>query len=390
MNDVTCNYKGGDVPAADHLREHIADIRAHGYPFPVVRAVLRAHDLPTGQGWEPQVEKLVNLAEEEGESALKVVRRLHRSLALYSEKALQLFEVAPMEAGLLASAIGVYTPGNKFSSAFPFSLSEQLLQGSRGALNVASVISDETGGEFDEDGDSLFFDSLTFAPRTIPSVVLSGKRYKTLRSEFDVSQLAGVPSSLQSYDQIVAIRRIALQFNHVIAVHALHGRAFVEVRLDSCVPWLAGELEKHFLFVRDWVNRFYKERVDKSKLLLTGALNLFPSIAALYAAPCGRVRQAGSSAPSASVREEKMRRLALDLRVDPFHSSGVVASGAFNGHSVQKNWDSNVYETTPSLVLPGTISIASATSPYLGHGFIHGAACQDDYFIALEQLLLTV
>ncbi|MDL5366575.1 hypothetical protein QSH18_13290 [Xanthomonas sp. NCPPB 2654] len=373
----------------DELSARLEDIHAHGYPFPVVRAVLRAHELPTAQGWETQIEKIKDLKHEELIYAQALLKRLHLSLALYSEKAFQLFKISAGAASTLGDILTNYKPTNAFAARFPYDLSETELRAATRTINVSASLNEEDIDEFDEDGEARFFDSTTFSSRAIPTVALSGKRYKTLRAEYDINDLKSVPSALQDYDQIVAIRRIAFQFNHVVAVHETSGRYFVELRLDCSSSWLAGELEKHFLFVKGWTNQLFKSKTG-TESLLKGAVNLFPSIAALYNEPEGRVRQAGSSSPSASVRDEKMRRSSLDLRQDPFHKHGVQATGKFNGHNLLKTWDSTVYETTPNLVLPGTLSIASSTEPYLAHGEIHGAACQSDYLLVLEHLIATL
>lgn len=376
------------MTAHSDLQTRLEAIKAHGFPFPVIRAVLRAHEIPTAQGWDSQVSKLIELETGEAKRARALLARAHEQLTLYSEKAFQLFEVTEGHAIKLARALRKYTFSNVFAERFPFDLTASDLSTSQKRLSPAALYIEADTSEFVED-EPLFFDSSLYAPEAIPTLVLSGKRYRTFRNEIEISQMNNVPDSLDGFDYVIAVRREVLQFNHCVALLNFSGRWFVELRLDNAIPWLAGELDKHFLFVKERVNTFYKKKLDTNAILLTGAVNLFPSISALYQSTDGIVRQAGSVASSASVRDEKMRRAGLDLRKDSFHANGVKATG-FEGFSVQKSWNSNVYETTPSIILPGTVSKASMEQPYLGHGVVTGAACQADYLLVMQRLLRTI
>lgn len=336
------------------------------YPFRIVQAVLRDNDLPTAQGWAPLRDKYKNLSKVKNEEFAATLAEINVNLTLYAQKAIALYPVSEKEAKNFIRIFQDLSLSSEYCVSYPFTLQEEHLAVKSSALSAAAV----EGSKGNE------------------QLLLAGKMYETKRERIEVADLGdSIPASLDGFDEVIAIRRTARQFFHAVTIRNRQSKNYLEIRLDVLGHFLAADYTKHFNAVKRWLNKRYEDSYDKKPI--GNEINLFPAITSLYGSSDGRVRHLGATTNTASIKQERMRHKADDLRREAFHTAGRTAA-ALTEFNIEKMWDSENGSTSPSIEIPGRVATASGQTQHLPMAFIEGCTDSDDFDLVMSKLFVAL
>jgi hypothetical protein len=330
-------------------------------PFRVAQRLLGMSGFPKGQSWTAILEKLDEKDAAKAADYHHLEKAFVESLAV-SEKSMSLFRLSDSEMSAAYAAIKkleVGIPESPFQAAFPYMLSEQQLTAlpSKHQLPVAM-----------------------FEWEKATAIIFCGPRTLETREEIPSSAING---DSDVYSSIIGIKRTTVQsFNAVVIPH--FGNT-IEVYIDapSGIPEKPIEID-HFGIVIAF-NKLVGSNVLKKKI------NLFPTIANLYASNEGTVSHL-SHTVSTSVKHEKMRGAGRCVRKELFHAGGFKAvDGQISPFSIGIIWgieDESMTSSNPSISIDGTYMMSYQSNPTIDVATMRKCASYEDAAYVVERVLV--
>ena len=344
--------------------------RSASYSFRLVQAHLRAHGMPGASGWAPLIAKYEALNYDaipalwaEYVEALKSL--LHNAIRC-GTSAVWFFEAPADVLTNLARALPALVDTNSpYHQSFPIPLEE-------GELLAQSMASVRTKFEtFEEGNEHVLF--------------MCAKRAFREREPVMVNDMIDqVRDALSEYDELIGVRNGFTQAFDRLVIRPQAG--YLELHIDLCCPLNTEELAQ---FCVTYVARL-KEAIGALNgdqlAWLGGATNLFPRISALYNTQDGRVLSLGHATGTKSIKEERMRGRALDLRDELFHKHGIEAIQETDAYSIKKGWPSPGGTHVPSVAIAGHFSRAGVAHAAVRHAVIDSCASPSDLGIIRSKL----
>lgn len=311
-------------------------------PWYSMRPVFKALELPTGQGWDASIVKVISEIEANptlDEQLSEHLVRYYEEQLQCGEKLVQLYLIDKDVASTLYSSLTSYdVPDSSFLTSFPVPLTEEALIELKDKPTLVKVLTSST---------------------EIKLVLCTAREYEE-QVQLHASDLK--PEVVSDFDltdkvDIVVKRKRVRQFFDVVSINKETG--ILQVRVDWGLGLKASEARKSFLMTLKKFKELSKEATS-SPLELDLPLNLFPLVNELYADnTVGRVCELGFTVNSGSVKTEKLRRSDTDIRSEKFHQAGREAvDGQLSPYRLAIEWrlhEGNVDETRPELSLLGTI-----------------------------------
>lgn len=348
----------------DHCRQRI--------PWPVMRSILHANDLPVGQGWDASILKLISY-HGEGESQSSKVNGLEKAYfehLLAGEKAVRLYQVEPGKVEELVLAFqDIELQDSIFLETFPYPLSEVRLKESNCGTSLVGI--EAIGEDF--------------------ALVFCTKRFVTERNELNLSDFREeTRQDLSGYDEVIVVKHNIKQFFDIVVVRVNLG--IIEVRIDLSGGISADDQSLAFASIVAHFNDFASPFVGGG-VVLRHLCNLFPLVSGLYESNEGRVCELGFTTDEASIKLEKMRRKEYDLREETYHRAGKSAVGNITPYRLGICWTfqfSEDVETKPELLLPGHFRILSTHNQFLGEAIVAKCSGLDDFNFVIDKIITSL
>lgn len=319
-------------------------------PWTLANRVMKRAGLDGSQGWDGARQKYEDAEHREAEDFLK---RLLRQHALCGEKMTKLYHVDEGTQKELRDKISdLQIADHAFSAAFPLVLDETQL----GQFDAQPVL---VSVERNEDGIGAVYAS---------SIKL------TSREEIQIDDIFEDPDAIKErYDEVIGLKFKSVQLFGVVWVP--HHDGHVEIRTDypkGMRQELAHEIQSQFKAIANKL--LTKPGLDHS-------IDLFPLIEAMYEdADEGLVVELSFKTSTASIKNEKMRRMRLCLRKELYHKGGKDALGTkIEPFKVGIRWafQHEGHDYLPELTLAGT-SRGQQTAAGLANGqLVSGAVIKN-------------
>lgn len=345
--------------------------RSASYSFRLVQAHLREHDMPSASGWAPLMAKYESLnyeaiptLREEYVEALQEL--LHRAIRC-GTSVVWFFEAQTEILTALTDILpGLVDTTSNYHQSFPFTLeSDELL-----AQSMAPVCTKfETFGDGDE---HILF--------------MCSKRAFREREPLIINDLIDqVRDALIGYDEVIGVRSGFTQAFDRLIVRPQAG--YLELHIDLCCPLNTEELAQFCISYIARLKEAAHAYCGDHLPWLGDAKNLFPRIAELYNTRDGRVLSLGHATGTKSIKEERMRGRALDLRDELFHKHGIQAIHGTDAYSIKKGWQSATGAHVPSIAIFGHFSSAGAAHAAVRYAIIESCSSPIDVDLVRSKLL---
>lgn len=343
-------------------------LRQECYSFRIVNSRLRAMKMPTAQGWQPLFEKFSEMAvsRERLIECRDEVRAIYLDSLLVGTRAVSVFDVAPEEAAHAAAGIGALVePQSEFAERFPLPLSESKIR--RASFN------------------GVFCNVLEHEDGSVRVFVCSKRAFRT-REAIDLNELDGhARSALEGYDEVIGVRNGFVQaFDSIVFRPAI---GVVEIHIDISCRLTRDDFAKARNFYTNRLNGLFGEKFGNDKWLLLPR-NFFPLIAKLYARQDGFVNSLGHATTTNSIKEERMRGRASDLRREQFHEKGMQAiKGDTDEYSIRKGWRSADEGRIPTVLISGHFAVAGGPESRVSYAIIDGCSDEADFDMVMGKLV---
>lgn len=274
--------------------------------------------------------------------------KLLRNTITAGNRAITLFRVAPARAAAIAAAFGKATiPASPYSASYPYPLPQSALKPLTDDLFLVELL--HTG--------------------SFVTAIFNGRRLiedREERSAQSVDPVALNKIGWSDIDEFVLVKRRHVQTYEVVCIDTATG--LIELRVEDHQGVRASE---SLLQLQASLNAIL---AGAGITPLSGAVNLFPAIRALYDDVAqGIVVELGFTTLTGSAKHEKMRAHQKDLRSELFHVGG---KNAVNGHlspfRVAVRWHAPP-GGPEELMLPGSMrQLAKGSSATLEHALLTG------------------
>lgn len=343
------------------LTEIAASMRAR-MPWPVGRLILEEHDVPRGRGWDNTVEKLgrEDDAPEGAEEALTEALRQH---LLCGEKLTTFYRIAEAQrTNLIDRFLAEPIEDTAASRTFPLLLTDEQLEDEPRAMKLIAVESLEGGLH----------------------AIFSSIRVNTIRVNIEDDELSEeVRDELSEYQQLIGVKHIKTQA--IDSIYIPRAQHHIDLRVDF--PF--GAVTEHL----EYASRMLASKVTAvaERNVLGTPVNLFPLINYMYHSPQeGKVVELAFGTTTRSLKHEKMRRGAIDLRQEVYHRGGRAAlQTAIEPHRISIEYTRNIggaLVSQPEVTLAGTYRMAVGTNPTLTSAIIRKCAGSEDYDYARRRI----
>lgn len=337
-------------------------------PWHVMRKILHSHNLPTGQGWKPTIEKLlayfVNSKDRQTEAA--ILFKTFREHILAGEKSLRLYEVGPNDIKQATLALVKVAPSKSiFSNEYPFPISNAALSEANEKPHLVEIVRSEYGA----------------------TLVFCAKRYFTEKVPIKLKDLDISSEMLSDYDEIIGVRHTIKQMYDVVVLDTRSD--YIEIRVDSSKHMSSDELEIAFNAIIDKLHSIMMHISSNYSLNLDKPVNLFQLVDSFYSSNEGRICELAFETDTASIKHEKMRRKAHDLRQEKYHKAGSAAVDHITPYRIGICWTINVTDNLkvqPELFLPGSVRMLSNPSLLLLDASIKNCSCLNDYEFVINKI----
>lgn len=335
------------------------------FPMSIARIILKASGLPVKRGWDETIQTVSTMMHDEDfpEREAECLDGYAEAL-LCMNKAVRIYEVDERVMPQVLRVVNdLEVEEGLFAERYPYCLTTQeLLDEEAGNLVLANI-------EYWEHGAALVYCSKAY----------SEERERYERDDFN----AEIADVFGGADEIIAIRREALQLFHVIWVSA--DTNIIEVRVDA-----PKEIST------EYVNSIHRRLVDKFNSLvgviaLSQIVNVFPAIKNIYEASGeGAVVNMDFTTQTGSTKNEKMRKSGLDLREELFHCGGCRAvDNQIDPFRISVRWDRQHqgYLNRPEISLNSNFRTSLAEYPGLYEFTASNAHCVDDYDFLVSKVI---
>jgi hypothetical protein len=333
-------------------------LRQRSYSFRFAASRLKAVGFPKAVGWPSLISKAKALALDDvsidWDAMLAEVRAVYTSAIWAGTTATFLFEFdQSVPHSVFPTLQALVDSTSPFTVAFPRPVSQSTLATS--SFVPAYV-------------------AFNSQPNVVRLVASCRRAYREREEILPSTLSTAAQQDLQGYDELYAVKRGFVQAFDRIVFWLSSGR--VEVHIDMCELLNAEELTV--------LAKKYQERINTAVSLLgysnflTLPKNLFPKIASFYNTAGGNVISLGHSTGTKSVKEERMRDRALDLRQELFHEHGIQAIQHTDAFAIKKGWaaaDGHI----PNISIPGHYSIIGSPLPVVSYAVLDSCKYELDF-----------
>jgi hypothetical protein len=335
--------------------------------FSHLRAIFEQHKLSPGSGWEALQDKIDPKKNEDWGPIAALLAETYQEQLLLGPRALALYVAGDINwKGMAAKAAALSASGGPFASAYPVPLPPQVLKGMDPTPYLVEVRPLSAGDI---------------------ALVFSSSRSVAKRETYQSSDVAKeVRQAFGEFQQLIVVNNIYYQAYDVLVIRSKLDR--LELRLDTSEmatevlePYAHAVLEKAETLIP-----------GLSGAVIGGPLNLFPAVDSMYRdKEEGSVVVLGFQTHTASIKRERMRRKAIDLRLETFHHAGVKAvKGEIEPYYLTIAWRDLVKgapDFEVQLTLPGHIKNLAGAGEVLPWASVTDCSSEAEFRVVANKII---
>jgi hypothetical protein len=326
--------------------------------------MLRAEDMPVGQGWDGLMPKYKSLpADVDLGAYAETLSSIYKNHYRYENRAVVVIDLGQNDAQAVAHDVAKWVDASSpFLATFPLPLAQGNLKKAPSSPVPTSVINFKTGEK---------------------TLVSCSKRYVRSREPIDYSEFdEDVRHALAAYDEVIGVRSRFVQAFDTLMLDVTKGRAILTVDLCGKLSLqdVGRHIEAHLAMLDEKLEELGIPNASERRI------NFFPKIETLYNEQNGLVERLGHVTSSGSNKIERMRNKSKDLRQEPFHLRGLEAiGGGTSRFLIAKRW--NVADYQYCVTIPGNHKQINDPDATISAAVFEGCRNRKDFLAALEHLL---
>lgn len=327
------------------------------FSWGVSRVVLKGSGFPVRRGWDDTIKSLRELDQlDDFEGRKESCIASYKEALLCIDKTVRIYKVSEEDRNVVDRAgESAVVEDTAFSRQYPFCLdSVELSEEISDVVKLVAIEKNDAGIAY----------------------VFSSKIYTKLRETYDGNAMSpDIVRFFKGADEIIAITNEAKQLFHVAWVPK--DKDYVEIRVDTPRGIPAEKIAAMHRAIRLQFNEIVGCHALKN------SVNLFSCVRNLYhATDDGSVVEMTFATQTASIKNEKMRKSELDLRVESFHVGGCEAvEDNIDPYKIAVRWEKerSGYKIFPEIELNGSLRNSQSDSPHLSEFKATNATCVEDY-----------